>query len=175
MYIYLLHVWSTLCFPTLSSGCISYTQLWVYFKRNSAFSVCGKSECSFGNTGNLPEGLFARSTFNFSVFTRVMLSLSGIYYKYWSCYLISAFLCMTYAVIEWIWKIFATIWLFTSKTDCAEFVFSLTAPMGSSVDHTSTYPECGVLWHTVKPSMARSLPVENLLPQKVGSIINYFQ
>ena len=24
-------------------------------------------------------------------------------------------------------------------------------------------------------SMARSLPVENLLPQKVGSIINYFQ
>ena len=27
----------------------------------------------------------------------------------------------------------------------------------------------------VKSSMARSLPVENLLPQKVGSIINYFQ
>ena len=27
----------------------------------------------------------------------------------------------------------------------------------------------------VKSSMARSLPVENLLPQNVGSIINYFQ
>ena len=27
----------------------------------------------------------------------------------------------------------------------------------------------------VKSSMAWSLPVENLLPQKVGSIINYFQ
>ena len=27
----------------------------------------------------------------------------------------------------------------------------------------------------VKSSMARSLPVENLLPQKVGSIINYLQ
>ena len=27
----------------------------------------------------------------------------------------------------------------------------------------------------VTSSMARSLPVENLLPQKVGSIINYFQ
>ena len=27
----------------------------------------------------------------------------------------------------------------------------------------------------VKSSMARSPPVENLLPQKVGSIINYFQ
>ena len=27
----------------------------------------------------------------------------------------------------------------------------------------------------VKSSMARSLPVENLLPQNVGSIINYLQ
>ena len=27
----------------------------------------------------------------------------------------------------------------------------------------------------VKSSMAKSLPVENLLPQKVGSIINYLQ
>ena len=27
----------------------------------------------------------------------------------------------------------------------------------------------------VKSSMARSLPVENLLPQNVGSIINYMQ
>ena len=27
----------------------------------------------------------------------------------------------------------------------------------------------------VKSSMAGSLPVENLLPQKVGSIINYLQ
>ena len=29
--------------------------------------------------------------------------------------------------------------------------------------------------YRVKSSMARSLPVENLLPQKVGSIINYLQ
>ena len=27
----------------------------------------------------------------------------------------------------------------------------------------------------VKSSMARSLPVENLLPQNVGSVINYLQ
>ena len=27
----------------------------------------------------------------------------------------------------------------------------------------------------VKSSMARSLPVENLLPQNVGSIVNYLQ
>ena len=36
----------------------------------------------------------------------------------------------------------------------------------------------GNFYHTtvkVKSSMARSLPVEDLLPQKVGSIINYFQ
>ena len=28
---------------------------------------------------------------------------------------------------------------------------------------------------SIKSSMARSLPVENLLPQNVGSIINYLQ
>ena len=32
-----------------------------------------------------------------------------------------------------------------------------------------------VLRVKVKSSMARSLPAENLLPQKVGSIIDYFQ
>ena len=37
--------------------------------------------------------------------------------------------------------------------------------------------EVGGGWIKVKvqSSFARSLPVENLLPQKVGSIINYFQ
>ena len=34
---------------------------------------------------------------------------------------------------------------------------------------------CTPVGKKVKSSMARSLPVENLLPQKVGSIINYFQ
>ena len=38
---------------------------------------------------------------------------------------------------------------------------------------------CGVKYtegkDKVKSSMARSLPVENLLPQNVGSIINYWQ
>ena len=33
----------------------------------------------------------------------------------------------------------------------------------------------GCLKVKVKSSMARSLPVENLLPQNVGSIINYLQ
>ena len=32
-----------------------------------------------------------------------------------------------------------------------------------------------VAWVKVLSSMARSLPVENLLPQNVGSIINYLQ
>ena len=35
--------------------------------------------------------------------------------------------------------------------------------------------ERGVSCVKVKSSMARSLPVENLLPQNVGSIINYLQ
>ena len=30
-------------------------------------------------------------------------------------------------------------------------------------------------YYNLKSSMARSLPVENLLPQNVGSIINYLQ
>ena len=33
----------------------------------------------------------------------------------------------------------------------------------------------GGRWEKVKSSMARSLPVENLLPQNVDSIINYLQ
>ena len=33
----------------------------------------------------------------------------------------------------------------------------------------------GIVKVKVKSSMAKSLPVENLLPQTVGSIINYLQ
>ena len=33
----------------------------------------------------------------------------------------------------------------------------------------------GIKGKKVKSSMAKSLPVENLLPQNVGSIINYLQ
>ena len=40
----------------------------------------------------------------------------------------------------------------------------------------STNRECGFNYTlNVKSSMANSLPVENLLPQNVGSIINYLQ
>lgn len=44
------------------------------------FSVCGdaKSECSSGNTENMPGGLFARATFNFSFLTRVISHLLQI-------------------------------------------------------------------------------------------------
>ena len=64
----------------------------------------------FITTLNLPGCLFARATINFSVFTRVMNSLSVIYYEYASYYLILLFLFMKYAVIEWICKIFVIIY-----------------------------------------------------------------
>ena len=41
--------------------------------------------------------------------------------------------------------------------------------------YNTQLPDDSVVKVKVKSSMARSLPVENLLPQKVGSIINYFQ
>ena len=44
-----------------------------------------------GKTGDLPGGLFALATINFSVFPRVMISLSAIYNKYASHHLILTF------------------------------------------------------------------------------------
>ena len=41
-----------------------------------------KFKCRADNTGNSPGGLFDSARFNFSVFTRVMVSLSAIYCKY---------------------------------------------------------------------------------------------
>ena len=86
-----------------------------------SFSICRrtprKSRVLSRQTGNLPWGLFARATINFSVFTRVMISLSAIYYKCVSCYLLLAYLCLKYAVIESIWKIFVIIYDYLPKDD----------------------------------------------------------
>ena len=60
----------------------------------------GKVECRAGKTGNLPEGLFAPASINFSVFTLVLIGLSLIYYKYELKQLILTFLWMKYDVIE---------------------------------------------------------------------------
>ena len=47
-----------------------------------------------------PGGLIARAIVYFSVFTRVTISLSVMYYKYKSCYWILSLLHMEYAVID---------------------------------------------------------------------------
>ena len=73
----------------------------VHCRHHLAFSVCGqgKVDCRAGKTGNLPGGLFARATVNFSVFTHVMISLSAIYYKYAYYASCAVFLCMKCAAI----------------------------------------------------------------------------
>ena len=72
--------------------------------RQASFSILRcyshlKVEGRADKTGNLPRGLFARVTINFSLFTSVMISLSTIHYKYGSYYLILTFLCIKYEAI----------------------------------------------------------------------------
>ena len=86
-------------------------------RRHSAFAVAshGKVECRAGKSRNLPGGLFEHHTINFSVFTQVVISLSAIYYKCPSYYMIFAFLCMKYEVDL---KDFCNyFWLFASKAE----------------------------------------------------------
>ena len=73
--------------------------------------------------------------------------------------------------------------LFSNK--CIKYIdVKKNYPMVQTI-HTPEFPFCfftlreGVnhyyISKKVKSSMAKSLPVENLLPQNVGSIINYLQ
>ena len=62
--------------------------------------VHAKAEWLSGYTGSMLGGLFVRATINFSVLNRVIVSLSVIYYKYVSYYLILEYVCMGYAFIE---------------------------------------------------------------------------
>ena len=106
-----------------------------------AFTSHRKVDCRASKTGNLPGGLFARTTINFSVWTRVMVSLSPIYNKYAKYYLILAFLCMKYAVKEEIWKIFVVIYKQCWEKD-EPSSFSVWPAMRSSADHSSIFAEC---------------------------------
>ena len=47
--------------------------------------------------------------------------------------------------------------------------------IGNEAEASCLLTCCNISKVKVKSSMARSLPVENLLPQNVGSIINYLQ
>ena len=62
-------------------------------------------------------------------------------------------------------------------TNLRPYTYTLSGRTGSALDwHTHGHMfEPQLLKVKVKSSMARSLPVENLLPQKLGSIINYLQ
>ena len=62
-----------------------------------------KVKCWAGKTENLPGGLFERELSINSAFTRVMISLTAIYYKYASYYLILIFV--------WIYMKYGVLWL----------------------------------------------------------------
>ena len=69
----------------------------------------------------------------------------------------------------------------TPQTNCVQWVYKDTSSSRLKCMEFIQQPmtKFAALYKTdkvkVKSSMARSLPVKNLLPQKVGSIINYFQ
>ena len=89
----LLFVLGFLVYWKISPNSYSFLAMRVYDRRHSAFYVTGhrKVECLAGMAGNLSGGLFARSTITISVFTRVMITLPAIYYRYTSHYLILYF------------------------------------------------------------------------------------
>ena len=60
-------------------------------------------------------------------------------------------------------------------TDVPDLIrVAVVAPIGNS-DHSSLSAVISMAQVKVKSSIAKSLPVDNLLPQNVGSIINYLQ
>ena len=83
----------TLCIPRFSGECTAGVI------QNFRQPVTEKLSRA-GKAGNLPGGLLPFPTIILSLFIRVMISLSTIYYKYASYYLILQFLCIKYAVIE---------------------------------------------------------------------------
>ena len=71
---------NTLCISRLSAECTSIIQ--------HLLSVATEKLSEAEKIVNLPWGLFTRSTISFSVFTRSMINVSVIYYKYTWFYLI---------------------------------------------------------------------------------------
>lgn len=64
-----LNAWDTLCSSEGMTGVIQHLPL----------LATEKVECRAGMTGNMPGGLFVRAAINFSMSTRVMISLLAIY------------------------------------------------------------------------------------------------